>query len=140
MKAGDTISDYSLDMLRPDFVKFNLEVFNKIRARMMFYPEVPYPKTVIRFSDKLVRIRTKCAKSLLIRLAYKDMIDIMSTFWSNYNAFAEFLYTYVPLLNSYTMKQKQRIMQTFQEDHFNPGQVIIRERGDLTHIYIIIEG
>ena len=71
---------------------------------MMFYPNVRYPKTPIRYEDKLVQIRTQSSKALLIRLSYKDMVEIMNTFWSNYNVFAEFLYTHVPLLSSYTMK------------------------------------
>jgi hypothetical protein len=32
------------------------------------------------------------------------MVEIMNTFWSNFNIFAEFLYSHVPLLSSYTMK------------------------------------
>jgi CRP-like cAMP-binding protein len=31
-------------------------------------------------------------------------------------------------------------MQAFQEDAFNPGQVIFRERGELTHVYLIVDG
>jgi hypothetical protein len=68
------------------------------------------------------------------------MVSIMNSFWSNFNAFADFMYAHVPLLSSYTMKQKQRIMSTFQEDNYDPGQKIFRERGDLPYIFLIVEG
>lgn len=64
----------------------------------------------------------------------------MNQFWTNYGSFAEFLFTHVPLLSNYTLKQKQRILSCFHEEDFNPGQHIFRERGELDYVYIIIDG
>jgi hypothetical protein len=75
-----------------------------IRQTIHHHTNIRYPRKVRRFDDKLLLIRTLAEKSVLIRLPYKEMVKIMNYFWSNYNAFSEFLITYVPLLSSYTLK------------------------------------
>ena len=70
------------------------------------YQNVRYPRKVIHFDDKLVRIRTLEGKSVLLRLPYKPMIKIMNSFWKDYDIFADFLYTHVPMLSTYTIKIK----------------------------------
>ena len=101
-----TLSDFSIKHLRPNFREFYAKVFENVRKKIHNFPDARYPRKVDRFEDKLVRIKTNNTKSFLIRLPYKAMNRIMTSFWRDYNAFAEFLYTYVPLLSSYTLKQK----------------------------------
>jgi hypothetical protein len=67
---------------------------------------VKYPRKVKRFDHRLIKLESADPKSFVIRLPYKNIVTIMNSFWKDYNAFAEFLYTYVPLLSNYTMKQK----------------------------------
>ena len=78
--------------------------------------------------------------TILIRVPHKQVARVMSSFWRDFNAFAQFLYTYVPLLTTFTLKQKERVFSCFVEDHFNPHQVIMRERTPQQHVYLIAEG
>ncbi|TNV73816.1 hypothetical protein FGO68_gene16334 [Halteria grandinella] len=139
-KQHQVISDHSIDKLRPDYQKFYTKVFDYIRSKIHNYPNVKYPRKIKRFDDKLIRIETVDPKSFLIRLPYQKMVKIMNSFWRDYNAFAEFLYTYVPLLTNYTLKQKQKIMSCFHEEQFSPLQPIMRERTIPDHIYIVVSG
>jgi hypothetical protein len=98
------------------------------------------PKRVLRFVDRATKIKTHSAKSILIRLPSKQIVRIMDCFWKDFNAFANFLSTYVPHLSSYTMNQKNKIFSCFVEEHFSPSQTILRERTTPDHIYLIVEG
>lgn len=111
-----TISDHSLEKLRPDYKGFYNKVFDYIRSKIHNYPNVKYPKKVKHFDDRLMSVKSVEPVSFLIRLPYKTMVRIMNSFWKDYNAFAEFLYTYVPLLSNYTSKQKHKILSCFTEE------------------------
>lgn len=104
LSQGQTLSDHTLPLMRPNYVEFYNKFFNLVRKQIHNFPNVKYPRKVSRFEDKLVRITSNEPMSVLIRLPYKTMVRIMSSFWSDYNAFAQFLYTYVPLLNNFTLK------------------------------------
>ena len=90
--------------MRPNYNEFYNKVFDKVRLNIHHFPKVKYPRKVTRFEDKVVRIKTIEPLSILIRVPFKEVTRVMNTFWKDYNAFAEFLYTYVPLLTTYTTK------------------------------------
>eukprot|EP00347_Sterkiella_histriomuscorum_P018533 403345150 len=135
-----TLSDFSINFLRPNYFEYYKKVYEIVTKQLSNMPMAKFPRKVNKFEDRLLSISTIEQKSTLLRLPYKKMIRIVQSFWSNYNQFSDLLYNHVPLLSTYTLKQKERMIQTFQEENFNPNQPLFKENTQLQYIYLIAKG
>lgn len=81
-----------------------------ISERIVNYPDLNFPRRVSKFVDKVVRIKSLSEKSTVLKLNYKKFTEILDSFWADYNKFSDLLYSSIPILKSYTMKQKQKIL------------------------------
>jgi hypothetical protein len=77
---------------------------------MQYYPLLIPPKKVVGYQDRLSRLEADDLSTYIMRLPYKSMQKILNSFWSNFYRFTDLIYTHVPVINSYTMKQKQKII------------------------------
>ncbi|CDW90213.1 UNKNOWN [Stylonychia lemnae] len=140
ISKNQTISDITINIVRPNYMEYYKKIYDLVTQQLSETPLAKYPRKVNKFDDRLRQIITIEKKSVLLRLPYKKMIRIIKSFWANYNQFADLLYNHVPLLVNYTLKQKQRMIQTFQEENFSPNQPLFLENTQLQYVYLIAQG
>ena len=102
-----------MSLIKPNYARM-IEIASKeIEEKMISRMITHQPRQVSKFDDKPTQIRTLAFTSYLIRVPYKVMSEVMKSYRANRSQFQEILYRYVPHLSSYTMKQKDKIMQSF---------------------------
>ena len=95
---------------------------------------------VTKYQDKLAKIETTEAHSVLLHVPHTQFMQVVESFGRDHKEVERLLFECMPTLGTYAQASIQRVFSCFQEFHFGQNQWIFKESRQPEYLHLIAEG